>query len=64
MTEDGAVEPAGFVVSFFPTTASLQQMVDGTDVIPEKAEPLLIKGVLLPAKSGAAVPGRLSSPLM
>ncbi|MEV0474528.1 hypothetical protein [Streptomyces prunicolor] len=44
MTEDGAAEPAGFVVAFYPTTASLQQTVDGTDVIPEKAEPLLIEG--------------------
>ncbi|MET9460520.1 hypothetical protein ABZY05_36465 [Streptomyces canus] len=44
MTEDGAGEPAGFVVAFYPTTASLQQTVDGTDVIPEKAEPLLIEG--------------------
>ncbi|MFF2524076.1 hypothetical protein [Streptomyces liangshanensis] len=44
MTEDGADEPAGFVVAFYPTTASLQQTVDGTDVIPEKAEPLLIEG--------------------
>ncbi|MDT6971183.1 hypothetical protein [Streptomyces thermocarboxydus] len=44
MTEDDAVEPAGFVVAFYPTTESLQQTVDGTDVIPEKAEPLLIEG--------------------
>ncbi|MGN9760608.1 hypothetical protein [Streptomyces sp. SD31] len=44
MTEDGAEEPAGFVVAFYPTTASLQQTVDATDVIPEKAEPLLIEG--------------------
>ncbi|MET8345392.1 hypothetical protein [Streptomyces microflavus] len=44
MTEDGADESAGFVVAFYPTTASLQQTVDGTDVIPEKAEPLLIEG--------------------
>ncbi|MDI1456472.1 hypothetical protein ACWDU8_05745 [Streptomyces sp. NPDC003388] len=44
MTEDGAADPAGFVVAFYPTTASLQQTVDGTDVIPEKAEPLLIEG--------------------
>jgi hypothetical protein len=44
MTEDGAAEPAGFVVAFYPTTASLQQTVDGTDVIPEKPEPLLIEG--------------------
>ncbi|MFF4830122.1 hypothetical protein ACFY20_46375 [Streptomyces sp. NPDC001312] len=43
MTEDGAADPAGFVVAFYPTTASLQQTVDGTDVIPEKAEPLLIE---------------------
>ncbi|MEU8028005.1 hypothetical protein AB0C13_05130 [Streptomyces sp. NPDC049099] len=44
MTEDGADEPAGFVVAFYPSTASLQQTVDGTDVIPEKAEPLLVEG--------------------
>ncbi|MFF9620182.1 hypothetical protein [Streptomyces griseosporeus] len=44
MTEDGAAEPAGFVVAFYPTTESLQQTVDGTDVMPEKAEPLLIEG--------------------
>ncbi|MFG2441189.1 hypothetical protein [Streptomyces sp. NPDC048508] len=44
MTEDGAADPAGFVVAFYPTTASLQQTVDGTDVIPEKAEPLLVQG--------------------
>ncbi|MGA5664884.1 hypothetical protein ACPCTG_05140 [Streptomyces pseudogriseolus] len=44
MTEDGASESAGFVVAFYPTTASLQQTVDGTNVIPEKAEPLMIEG--------------------
>ncbi|WP_145497804.1 hypothetical protein [Streptomyces sp. CFMR 7] len=44
MTEDEAVEPTGFVVAFYPTTESLQQTVDGTNVIPEKAEPLLIEG--------------------
>ncbi|MEW2086094.1 hypothetical protein [Streptomyces sp. NPDC005283] len=44
MTEDGAPDPAGFVVAFYPTTVSLQQTVDGTHVIPEKAEPLLIEG--------------------
>jgi hypothetical protein len=44
MTEDDASEPAGFVVAFYPTMASLQQTVDGTDVIPEKAEPLMIEG--------------------
>lgn len=43
MTEDGTAEPAGFVVAFYPTTTSLRQTVDGTDVIPEKAEPLLIE---------------------
>ncbi|MEV6808857.1 hypothetical protein [Streptomyces sp. NPDC051132] len=44
MTEDDAAEPAGSVVAFYPTTESLQQTVDGTDVIPEKAEPLLVEG--------------------
>ncbi|MER5529486.1 hypothetical protein ABT075_33705 [Streptomyces sp. NPDC002677] len=44
MTKDGASEPAGFVVAFYPTAASLQQTVDGTDVIPEKAEPLMVQG--------------------
>ncbi|MFK4107456.1 hypothetical protein [Streptomyces sp. NPDC002176] len=44
MTEDDAAEPAGFVVAFYPTSKSLQQTVDGTDVIPEKAEPLLVHG--------------------
>jgi hypothetical protein len=44
MTEEDAAEPAGFVVAFYPSTASLQQTVDGTDVIPEKAEPLMIEG--------------------
>ncbi|TXS13945.1 hypothetical protein EAO70_20330 [Streptomyces sp. adm13(2018)] len=44
MTEDGATEPTGFVVAFYPTAESLQQTVDGTDVTPEKAEPLLIEG--------------------
>ncbi|MGW5785670.1 hypothetical protein ACWEWK_16925 [Streptomyces sp. NPDC003757] len=44
MTEKDAADPAGFVVAFYPTMESLQQTVDGTDVIPEKAEPLLIEG--------------------
>lgn len=44
MTEDDAADAAGFVVAFYPTSKSLQQTVDGTDVIPEKAEPLLIQG--------------------
>ncbi|MGA4973638.1 hypothetical protein [Streptomyces cinereoruber] len=44
MTEDGSAEPAGFVVAFYPTVEALQQTVDGTDVTPEKAAPLLIEG--------------------
>ncbi|MBV2356433.1 hypothetical protein KUM39_18955 [Streptomyces sp. J2-1] len=44
MTPDDAAESAGYVVAFYPTSASLQQTVDGTDVIPEKAEPALIEG--------------------
>lgn len=44
MTEEGAADPAGFVVAFYPTAAALQQTVDGTNAIPEKAEPLMIEG--------------------
>ncbi|WP_158812861.1 hypothetical protein [Streptomyces rimosus] len=44
MTEEGATDPAGFVVAFYPTAEALQQTVDGTNAIPEKAEPLMIGG--------------------
>ncbi|MFE7710938.1 hypothetical protein ACFU6I_35355 [Streptomyces sp. NPDC057486] len=42
MTDEDAPTAAGYTVSYFPTRASLFQTVDGTDVIPEKPEPIIV----------------------
>lgn len=42
MTDDSDADVAGYTVSYFPSRAALFATVDGTDAIPEKAEPLAV----------------------